>query len=85
MISTSRSQKITFQVFTVKSDDPIASLAQVPLLLPIVTIAWWFISGSIKELGKIFTFSGLGSLLGEILVSYSKSLCLSRVTSWVSF
>ncbi len=49
-----------------KSDDPIASLAQVPLLPPIATIAWWFIPGSIRELGKILTFSGLGSLCEEI-------------------
>ncbi len=49
-----------------KSDDPIACLAQVPLLPPIATIAWWFISGSIRELGKILTFSGLGSLCEEI-------------------
>ncbi len=49
-----------------KSDDPIASMAQVPLLLPIVTIAWWLISGSIRELGNILTLSGPGSLLEEI-------------------
>jgi hypothetical protein len=47
-------------VFTVKSDDPIAFLAQVPLLPPIATIAWWFISSFIKKLGKIFAFGGLG-------------------------
>jgi len=49
-----------FQVFKVNSDDPIASMAQVPLLLPIVTIACWFISSFIKKLGKIFAFGGLG-------------------------
>jgi len=53
-------------VFTVKSDDIIASLAQVPLLPPIATVAWWFIPGSITELGKILTFGGLGSLREEI-------------------